>query len=231
MNDITIIYLTTNRLPEKWSNFQINELLKSAGDIPIISLSVKPIDLGLNILQDKPLSKENIFYQLMRGVREVKTKYFAVCEDDTLYPPEHFTEFRPKDNEISFNQHRWALYSWNPIYSLKNYIRTNATMIAPTKLALEMLERRFAKYPMGTKMPKGMLGELGIYEKELGLPEVRVVEWKSSTPVVQADHNFFTPIDAEKETIERRHRKKMGVIQALEIPVWGKSKDLQQYFE
>jgi hypothetical protein len=62
------------------------------------------------------------------------------------------------------------------------------------------------------------------------LPEVKVTEWKSTAPVVQADHDFFTVHDASKESIERRHRKKHGVIQALEIPIWGKSKELQKYF-
>jgi hypothetical protein len=167
---------------------------------------------------------------MMRGLRCVRTKYVAIVEDDCLMPKSHFTEYRPKDNEISFNQHRWSWYSWSPIYSLKNYIKTNATMIAPTKLALEMLDKRFVMYPMWTKMPVGMCGELGVYERELGLPEVKVTEWKSTAPVVQADHDFFTVHDASKESIERRHKKKHGVIQALEIPVWGRSIDLQKYF-
>ena len=42
--------------------------------------------------------------------------------------------------------------------------------------------------------------------------------------------DYFTVYDPKKESVERRHKKGHGVIQALEIPFWGKSIDLQQYF-
>ena len=194
-------------------------------------MSVKPVKLGINIIQDQPPSKPNIFYQMMRGIREVETKYIAVVEDDCVYPPEHFTKFRPKDNELIYNQHRWSLYTWNPIYSLKNYIRTNATLIAPTKLALEMLEARFKKFPLGGEMPLGMCGELGTYEKSLGLPQYKIVDVKSDIAVVQLDTDFFTVHNPAKESVERRHQKKPGVIQAYSIPHWNEATNLTQYFE
>jgi len=231
-SDLTIIFLTNDRLPEKWKEFHREQLLKSVGNAPIITLSREPSTLpGINLIQDQPPSKSNIFYQMLRGIRMVKTKYVAIAEDDCLMPKSHFTEFRPKDDEFAYNQHRWTWYSWSPIYSLKNYIKTNATLIAPTNLALEALEERFAKYPHDMKdIPVGMCGELGCYEKQLGVTLRKVVEWKSIEPVIQADHDFFTVHDASKESVERRHKKKHGVIQALKVSPWGKSIDLQKYF-
>lgn len=228
MNDLTIVYLTTNRVPEEWQKYQISTLPK----YPIVSVSCKPMDLGTNIIQDREPSKPNIFYQLMRGLKLVKTKYFAVVEDDTLYPPEHF-EFRPKNDEFAYNSHRWSLYTWNPVYSLKNWIRTGAVLIAPTKLALEVLEERFSKYPMDSEMPQGMCGELGVYEKEMGLTPRKVIDFKTENAVVQLDHDFFT-IESEKtrskETVERRHRKQLGIIKATSIPYWGDAISLVDRF-
>lgn len=232
MSDITAILLTNDRLPEAWRKFHAEKLLEAIGDSPLIIMSRVPSTLpGLNIIQDCPPSKSNIFYQMLRGIREVKTKYVAIVEDDCLYGPSHFTEFRPKDNELAYNQHRWSWYSWDPIYSLKNYIKTNATLIAPTALALEALEERFSKYPHDMEnIPVGMCGELGMYEKELGVTPRKVVEWKSTEPVVQADHDYFTVHNPEKESVERRHRKKHGVIQAYDIPHWRHAEDLEKYF-
>jgi len=231
MNDLTIIYLTRNRLPEKWQKFNLEKLKESIGDYPVISLSAKPMDFGLNLIQDQPTSKSNIFYQMLRGARLVKTKYFAIAEDDTLYPKDHF-ELRPPEDCFGYNQHRWALYTWNPVYSLKNYIRTNAVLIAPTKLALDLLEERFAKYPYDTKdMPVAMSGELGIFEKDLGIEPRKIKDLKSENPVIQLDHDFFTIFNPEKESIERRHRKRLGVIKALDVPYWGKSSELVKYFQ
>lgn len=228
-SDITIVYLTSNKLPIKWQEFHQEHIRKL--NLPVISVSQKPMDLGINLIQDQLPSKPNIFYQLMRGIRLVNTKYVAVVEDDCLYTKEHFTEFRPKDDEFAYNAHRWSWYAWKPeIYSLKNFIRTGASLIAPTKLALDLLEERFAKYPMGSEMPLGMCGELGVYEKELGLKQRRVIDFKSTTPILQTDHDFFTVLDPKKETIERRHRKKLGIIQCYDIPIWGKAIDLKKYF-
>lgn len=230
-SDLTIIYLTTNRLPDAWQKFHREKLLEAVGDTQIISLSVKPIDLGLNIIQDSKLSKSNIFYQMLRGIRLVKTKYIVIVEDDTVYPKDHFALRPPDEQTFIYNQHRWSLYTWNPIYSLKNYIRTNATLIAPTKLALDLLEERFAKYPHDMEnIPAGMCGELGIYEKELGLKERKVKDVKSDNPVVQLDHIYFTIHDPKKESIERRKKKPLGKIKALSIPVWGEATELTKYF-
>lgn len=53
-------------------------------------MSMKPMNLGLNILQDKPKSLSNIYWQLLRGVKMATTDYIAVVEDDSFYPKEHF---------------------------------------------------------------------------------------------------------------------------------------------
>jgi hypothetical protein len=229
MKDLTIIFLTNSRLPKKWQAFHREKLLEAIGDTPIISLSREPLNFGINILQDQPESKPNIFYQLMRAAKMVKTPYFAVVEDDTLYPPDHFT-YRPPKDSLAYNYNRWSLYTLNPVYSLKNWIKTGAVLIAPTKLALETLEERFAKYPMGGKMPNGMTAEIGTSEKELGLPIKKVVNFKSENPVIQIDHDYFTKTYEEKETIERRHRKQLGDIRALSVPYWGEAKELVKYF-
>lgn len=227
-SDITIVYLTNNRLPIDWQKFHREHIEKL--NIPVISVSQKPMDFGINIVQDYPPSKPNIFYQLMRGIRLVKTKYVAVVEDDCLYPEDHF-ELRPPDEEtFVYNKHRWSLYTWNPVYNLKNWINTGAVLIAPTKLALDLLEERFAKYPMGSEMPLGMCGELGMYEKELGLKVRKVITLMSKNPVVHLDHDYFTVLNKEKETVERRHKKSLGIIQAYDIPYWGKARGITDLF-
>lgn len=230
MRDITALLLTNDRLPDDWKKFHQEKLLEAIGDMPLVVMSRIPTNLvGINLIQDQPPSKENIFYQMMRGLREVKTKYFAIVEDDCVYPRSHF-ELRPPEDTFLYNQHRWSLYTWNPIYSLKNWIKTNATLIAPTKLALDLLEERFAKYPMGNKMPVGMCGELGVYEKDLGLTPRKVITVNSEEPVVQLDTDFFTVHDPKKESIERRHTKHLGTIKAYSIPIWGNAEELTKYF-
>lgn len=229
--DLTIIFLTTNRVPEKWAKFHKERLLEAAWKYPIISISCKPVDIWTNIIQSEPLSKSNIFYQMLRWVRMVKTKYVAIAEDDTLYTKEHF-DYRPRENEFAYNQHKWSLYTWNPVYNLKNFLKTNAVMICETKLALEALEERFVKYPHDMEnMPIGMCWELWCYEDGLWITPRKAVWFKTDEPVVQLDHDFFTPYNKEKETTEHRHQKELGTIQAYDIPIWWRSGELIKMFK
>jgi len=234
MTDLTILYLSNSLLPEKWTEFHKKALLETAGQHQIISMTRVPVDFGINVLQTEPQTKSNIFWQMLKGSHIAKTKYIAVAEDDTLYPPGHFDFYRPDDDVAAFNQHRWSAYTWGkPTYSLKNFIRTNATYIGTRELTIKALEERFKKYPPDTEnMPAGMSGEIGMKkaEQEIGVTVQKSVDIKSELPVVQFDHDFFTVFDANKETIDRRHNKKLGTIQAYDIPHWGKVEDLVNKF-
>lgn len=229
MVDLTIIFLTNNKVPKKWAEYHWQKLKEAAGEYPIITISRVPMS-GLNIIQNEPESSSNIYWQLLKGAKLAETEYIAVAEDDTLYPREHFTRFRPID-AVAYNFTRWTLYTWGePIYSLKNFIRTNAVMIAPRQLVIDALEERFEKYPHDMKdIPLGMCGEIGYYENQLGVAPRKAIEFKTIEPVVQFDHDYFTG-DNSEQGLKRRHTKILGTIRAYDIPVWGKAKDLVKKF-
>jgi hypothetical protein len=215
--------LTANRLPEGWAKFHKQKLIEAAGNYPIITISRKPIDFGLNLIDNKPYTISNIYFQLLRGAKEAKTEFIAVAEDDTLYPKEHF-EFRPPKDSFAYNQNRFNLFTWGkPTYFWKDRI-SNSTLIAPRKLTIEALEERFAKYPKGT--PSYFTGELGRANIEDKLEVVhRKSTWFSTEiSVVRIDHEFGM------DRLARTHRKGMGILRAYDIPYWGKAEDLVKKF-
>ena len=156
MNDLTIIYLTQNLLPEGWIKYQQDILLKAIGDAPIISVSRKPMDFGINILQTEPSSASNVYWQMLKACRIATTKYIGIAEDDTLYVQDHFNH-RPADDTFAYNCSRWSLFTWGiPMYSWRDR-KTNCCLIANRELMIEALEERFEKYPNGT--PPAQTGE------------------------------------------------------------------------
>lgn len=72
MNDLTIIFLTANRVPEKWAEYHKQVLLEAIGDTPIITISFKPLDWGTNLIQTE-YSVDNIYRQMLRGAKVAKT--------------------------------------------------------------------------------------------------------------------------------------------------------------
>lgn len=224
MKDLTVIYLTANMVPESFTKYQRKVLLEAIGDLPLISVSRKPIDFGENIIDDGVKSTDNIYRQMLRAAKLAKTEYVAVAEDDVLYPKEHFTFYRPEKDAFAYNQNRFALFNWGtPTYSWRNR-KSNCTLIAPRELLIEALEERFAKYPVA--IPEEKVGELGRgrIEKNLGVKLRKSVEVFSETSVIQINHRDGS------ETSQKRRSKNKGPIKAFDIPFWGKAADLIKHY-
>ena len=95
MTDTTVVYYTANTENPEFEQKIINNI-KTQTDLPVISVSRKPIDFGKNIcIGEKPVCYANSWRQLLIGLKEAKTKYCIAAEADVLYPPEYFT-FTPE---------------------------------------------------------------------------------------------------------------------------------------
>jgi len=222
MKDLTVIYITASLIPEAFATYQRNVLSEAIGDSPLISVSRKPLDFGVNILDKNERSISNIYYQMRKAARLAKTKYIAIAEDDTLYPKQHFVFYRPDKDTFAYNMNRFALFTWGiPTYSWRHG-KSNCALIAPRKLTIETLEERFAKYPNGT--PLEMTGELGRFEEILGLTPKMTDEVYSTTSLIQFNHEYAS------EAYQRNHKKKLGPIQCFDIPHWGKAETMVKHF-
>lgn len=225
MNDLTIIFLTVNKLPAKWVAFHKEKLLEAVGDYPIITMSRIPTDMpGINMIQDGEICADNVYRQILRACKVATTKYIAIAEDDSLYPYDHFHSFRPDEKTFAYNQSRWSLYEWRkPMYSWRDRI-SNLTLIAPRELAIKCLEERFAKYP--DPLPDHLVGEMGKprTEEKLGLPHYNTRMWNSDIAVLNINHKY------SMDDRELRQVKKPGSLRAYDIPHWGHAKDIMKHF-
>lgn len=220
IEDLTVIYLTASLIPEEFGKFQRQVLLEAIKDTPLISVSRKPLDFGLNIIDDGEKCTHNIYVQMLRAAKMAKTKYIAIAEDDTLYHETHFTFHRPADDVFAYDQNRLALFTWDePIFHWRNR-RSNCSLIAPRELLIEALEERFAKWPNG--IPENRVGELGrgMVERNLGVIERKSEDVFNKFSLIQFNH------ENASEDRQRNHRKSYGPIKAYDIPIWGKAKDL-----
>jgi hypothetical protein len=207
-----------------WVGYHLQCLAYALQDEPVITLSKKPMSFGLNIL-DKHEEKSywNIYRAMLRGARAAKTPFVAVVEDDTLYSPAHFKEFRPKLDEVSYNRSRWSLFSWEnkPMYCVRQRV-SNCSLIASRGLLIEALEEREAKYPNGNDY----VGEVGrpIVERRLGVTPRKMVEWYSTVPIIQLNHPHGI------DETQQRKWKKHGQLKAYDIPYWGKAEDIVRIY-
>jgi hypothetical protein len=228
-DDLTIINYTANRVPEQWRKYWTEKLLEAAGDLPIISVSQKPIDLGTNIcVGDIGCSSYNIYKQMLIGAKAAKTKYVALAEDDTLYSHHHFHFHRPHDDTFAYDLNKWSIYTWThpALFHLKRR-KTCCTMIAPRELLIETLEERFKKYPDPNNYPRKLFGEPGRndYEKGMGVKERKAEEVYSIVSNIVFSH------PNSEDYMHVKTRKALGQIRVPEICDWGTAEYIQSLYK
>ncbi len=111
--DATVIYYTSNQENESFEKKIRQKILNTIGDMPLISVSQKPIDFGKNIcVGNVGLSGHNVFRQLQIGAEAATTPFIISAEADVLYPKEYF-EFVPPELD--------ACYRYDNVYILWQY--------------------------------------------------------------------------------------------------------------
>ena len=153
MADTTIIYYTSNREDPVFEGRIIRSLLHSSGGrLPIISVSQKPMDLGVNVCVGDGIgySGRNCFRQFQIGTLLAKTKYVCPAESDMIYPKEYFDFIPPTDDTfylaaplyVCFNQRGYRRY-----YAHKPR-GSESAMVVDRKLLLNRMEVLFGTGPM-----------------------------------------------------------------------------------
>jgi len=112
MPDTTIIYYTSNTEKAKFAENTRQSLLDAKGDLPLVSVSQKPMDFGENIcVGGVGASSQNAYRQLWLGAKAAQTRFVCTAEEDCLYPPEYFA-FEPPDDESAWlAAPLWVLFS------------------------------------------------------------------------------------------------------------------------
>lgn len=105
MQEKGIIYYTANKISGPIIETAKKHLRES--DLPITSCSLKPIDLGENILFDGKRSYPTMVNQIVTALENSKAKYVFFAEDDVLYHKSHFNFIPPKDDVFYYNKNVW----------------------------------------------------------------------------------------------------------------------------
>jgi len=221
--EITIIYYTDNTLEPEFEKRVQQELIKAAEGKRIISVSQKPIDFGDNIcVGDIGRSHHSMFYQILIGAQEAKTKYIALAEHDCMYTAEHFNFIPPKEDVFYYNSNHWFA-EWNTkkegLYShFESDRKALSQIICAKDIFIEAIKEKISMIEAGYEIQRGVAGacEPGVAPNNKafkGAPE-SAQKWKSE--------EFETIIP----NLDIRSRKnfsgiRRGRIRQYCLPYWG----------
>jgi len=137
----TIVYYTANRENEKFENKVIENILNIRGDIPIISVSQKPLDFGENIcVGELEQNYKNAFKQCLIGCEKATSDYVFLTESDCLYPEGYFN-FQPTDlNTIYTYDNVWLMWNRENRTRFYKHGTTAGSIVVGRKFYIEMLK-------------------------------------------------------------------------------------------
>ncbi len=138
-----IIYYTDNRLGEPIYSTIQKQILKA--DLPIVSVSLKPIAFGKNIVLDLPPGFITMNKQITRALEESKSDYVFFLEHDVLYPTSHFDFMPTKDNIFYYNANVWRWKYPDNLAVTYDRLISLSGLCVNRKFALDHYQMRLAK--------------------------------------------------------------------------------------
>jgi hypothetical protein len=166
-----IIFYTDNRLDEKIASMCRNQLLKA--ELPITSVSLKPLDFGKNIVLPLERGYETYFKQIITALKNLDADVVFYCEHDVLYHPSHF-EFTPERNDTFYynlNVFRWKYGTDKGVMWDANQV---AELCCDRLLALDWYKKKLETYYIK-------------FDRSFE-PEDKYENWRSSEPNIDIRH-------------------------------------------
>ena len=212
---VTIIYYTSNKEDPNFERKVKDSLLKNCGDLPIISVSQKPIDLGKNIcVGDVGVSGFNMFRQVQIALEAATSEFVISAEADCLYPPDYF-QFTPKELDVCYrDSNLYVMPDHRDFFFYKKEGATHAQIVG-RKFYLATLDKLFKGAPQWSSeeinFPKERWRKEDVFDT--------IAYWKSQNPVFQ--------IKTHRGMRYYTHSDRTPV---LTLPYWGDGRIIRKQY-
>jgi hypothetical protein len=229
-----IVYYTDNRLDENIMSSCQKQLRRAAGDIPIVAVSLQPVDFGdVRVVLNEERGYLTLFKQVLAGLEATDADVIFFAEHDVLYHPSHFDFMPASPTTYYYNENVWKV-RLDDGHALFYYVNQTSGLCAFREILLNQYQER-VKRVEGTeadtnKVVRRMGFEPGTHNRKERVDDYKAQAWRSKFPNVDLRHgNNLTPSRWKKEEF-RNQRYTKGWKEAEEVPGWGRTKDRMNEF-
>lgn len=197
-----IIYYSDNRLMEPI--FSIVQKLILDSQLPVVSVTLKPLDFGKNIVLDLNPGFVTMIRQITKALEESTEKYIFFCEHDVLYPLSHFEFVPARDDIYYYNANVWRWKYPDNLAIRYDRLISLSSLCVNRQLALDHYRKRLKKIKeMGLdkdKRHEPLWARRWGYEpgtkkiKRGGFSDDDFETWRSKEPIIDIRHGrTFSP--------------------------------------
>lgn len=184
----SIVYYTDNEVDGQIGEKCRQQLLKSG--LPIVSVSLKPINFGINIHMSLKRGYNAYFRQILTGLDASTSDVIFLCEHDWLYHPSHFEFTPPKKDMFYYNDNWWRVRADDGLainydtHLLPSICAYRETLIKHYSKVVENITRNGDKYSYISSM--GF--EPGTHHRKERPTNYKAEGWKSKLPNLDIRH-------------------------------------------
>lgn len=214
-----IVYYTDNRLEPTIEKAAQQQLEKSADGLPIVSVSLKPLTFGRNLVHDGERGYLSMFKQILIGLEALDTDDAFLCEHDVLYSPQHFWFRSPSQDTYYYDLSVWKV-DVETGRAVTYETKQTSGLCADRKLLIEHYRKRIARVE-AEGFSRRMGFEPGSHNRPERVDDIPSATWRSTTPNLDLRHG--TNLTPSRWTPEQfRSRKNcQGWHEDTAVPYWG----------
>ena len=226
-----IVYYTDNRLDPDIMRACQTQLKKNG--LPIVSVSLEPLDFGKNIVLNEERGYLTMFKQILVGLEELDTDIVFFSEHDDLYAVNHF-DFTPQKKDVFYyNNNLWKVRTdtGEALHHISNH---TSQLCAYRSLLLEHYRERVKRteqklHELGdTKEYRRWIRkqgfEPGTHNRKERVDDYKHEIWMSKIPNIDIRHGKNLTQTRWKKEQFRNQRFTEGWKEADKVPGWGVTK-------
>jgi hypothetical protein len=213
-----IVYVSSNKEAIKFEMNVLWDMVKKKGDLPIFSVTHKPMDFSPDInhtnicVGDVGVSGFNFCRQLQMAVEMAKGyDYVISCEADCFYSPDYFTLVPPNIDTVYRNTNNYVMPYKKDYFHIKS--SQTAFQVAGRNHLLDRLN-----YLLEGQSQWNV--EMKNFPKEIGKPFLE--KWI----IFETEYPCFTI----KTGNGMRNHTASGTEKYYKLPYWGEAKDIRKKY-
>jgi len=218
-----ICFYTENRCPPHIFKAVQENLLKSSNGMPIVSVSLKPIDFGKNIVLPLERGILTMFKQILAGLEALDTEFAFLCEHDMLYHKSHF-DFTPNKPNIYFYNTFTYKIDANSGQALHYLCKQTSGLCANRKLLVNHYRRRIYLVETAGRFSRNMGFEPGTHKPPRGVDDFKAENWMSEFPNIDIRHGGNLTPSRWTQAEFRNKNSCLGWTMSDSVPGWGVTK-------
>ena len=215
-----ILYYTDNRLDGTAIGMTVQfRLLES--DLPITSVSLKPIEFGQNLVLPLERGYLTMAKQILAGLEAMQEDVVFFCEHDVLYHQSHF-DFTPPNRDVYYyNLNVWKVNADNG--RAVTYITKQLSGLCGYRTTLIQHYRERVRRIEAEGFSRAMGFEPGSHGRKERIDDLKSESWHSEFPNVDVRHDKNLTASRWSQDQFRDQRNCQGWTESDTIPGWGKT--------